>query len=286
MMKLREPQFSFEQTLDACFSGITGNNALRERLESNKNILLAEEGRYVNAASTAGLHTIESIHRLETDPVVVGAIRKSDLVKMYDQYFVSEDKPARRVYEAILNAAKDDCPFCGGIGTPRNLDHFLPKAHFPGFSVLPKNLVPACRDCNMDGKAHNFATRAEDQIIQPYIDHERFFSQQWIFAVYRVGTDVEPGYFEYFVKAPEVWDAVDRERVLNHFRTFGLARRYATRAAQYSGALLGQIEAMRARGQGGEEISEVLLEPGVRAAPFVNHWQRGMFQAMMDLVGG
>lgn len=284
MMRLREPQFSFEQTLDACFSGITGNAALLEKLELDKERLLAEEGRYVLAASTTGLHTIDSINRSDGDPVVVGDITKSELVKIYDQYFVPEDKPARRVYEAILNAAKDDCPFCGGIGTPRNLDHFLPKAHFPGFSVLPKNLVPACRDCNMDGKAHDFATRAEDQIIQPYVDHERFFSQQWIFAVYRPRTGVEPGYFDYFVRAPEVWEAVDKERVLNHFNIFGLAKRYATRAAQHSGALLGQIEAMRGRGQSAEEISAVLLEPGVNAAPFLNHWQRGMYQAMMDHV--
>jgi hypothetical protein len=83
------------------------------------------------------------------------------------KYFVPEEKPARTIYDSLLNSAKEKCPFCGGIGTPRNLDHFLPKAHFPQFSVLPRNLIPACRDCNMDGKGHAFATNAEDQIILP-----------------------------------------------------------------------------------------------------------------------
>jgi len=179
-MRLSEPQYSCEETIDECLNGITGNTALRQKLTDSKPALLAVEAPYAEAAANGELHTIAPINNTEEtlDPVAVNTLAKSDLIKIYDQYFVAKAKPARKIYDSLLNAAKEKCPFCGGIGTPRNLDHFLPKTHFPQFSILPCNLVPACRDCNMDGKAHAYATTPEDQIIQPYVDDDKFFIEQ------------------------------------------------------------------------------------------------------------
>jgi len=282
MMRLSEPQYSFEQTLDECVTGITGNAALRQKLTSSKPDLTAVEAQYSGAAGTGELHTIPPINTdVDVDPVVINTLKKSELVKIYDQYFVPEQKPARKIYDALLNAAKEKCPFCGGIGTSRNLDHFLPKAHFPQFSVLPRNLVPACRDCNMDGKAHAFATNAEDQIIQPYADNDRFFIDQWIFATYHAGNDGEPGEFEYYISPPEGWSEVDKLKVRKHFKNFDLAKRYAIKAAELLGTVLKQIKTMERASLDSRVIQSVQLQPGVDAAPFVNHWQKGMYQALM-----
>jgi len=281
MMRLSEPQYSFEQTLDECVAGITGNAELRHKLSSGKPDFTTVEAQYLGAAGIGELHTILPINtEVDADPVVINTLKKSDLFKIYDQYFVPEQKPARKIYDALLNAAKEKCPFCGGIGTPHNLDHFLPKAHFPQFSVQPRNLVPACRDCNMDGKAHAFAMSAEDQIIQPYVDNDRFFFDQWIFAIYHAGNDGEPGEFEYFVNPPEGWREVDKQRVRKHFADFDLARRYTTKAAELLGTVLQQIESLRQAGLDNETINVALLQPGIDNASFVNHWQKGMFQAL------
>lgn len=202
-MKLDEPPYSFERALEECETGVTRNQALLQRLAFSRADLLAVEERYCALALAGDLYTILPIEPdMNPNAVVISALSKSDLVKFYDQYFVPEKKPARKVYDVLLNSAKEKCPFCGGIGTPRNLDHFLPKSRFPQFSVLPRNLVPSCRDCNMDGKAQDFARRAEDQVIQPYLDHEGLFSVQWIFARYHPGNIGEPGQFEYFVDPP------------------------------------------------------------------------------------
>lgn len=282
MMRLSEPQYSVEQTLEECVAGITGNAALREKLTSSKPELTAVGDEYLNAVGTGELHTIPAINTdVDEDPVVINTLKKSELVKIYDQYFVPEDKPARKIYDALLNAAKEKCPFCGGIGTPRNLDHFLPKAHFPQFSVLPRNLVPACRDCNMDGKGHAFATKAEDQIIQPYADKDRFFIEQWIFATYHTGTNEEPGNFIYFTSPPEGWPDVDKLRARKHFEDFDLAKRYATKAAELLGTVLNQVTVMEQAGLDKGVIRSVLLQPAVDAAPFANHWQKGMYQALI-----
>lgn len=285
MMRLSEIPYSFEQSLDECVAGITGNKELHSKLVSGREALLALETQYADAARVGELYKIQPIiSGEELDPFVISGMKKSELVKIYDQYFVPVEKPARKVYDALMNAAKESCPFCGGIGTPRNLDHFLPKANFPQFSVLPSNLVPSCRDCNMDGKAANFAREAEEQIIQPYMDSDDFFNVQWIFAHFHRKGKEAPGEFEYYVDPPEIWPEVDKKRARHHFESFALSKRYATKAAQMLGTVLRQVESMRSAGCDSGTIRIILLQPGVDGAPFVNHWQTGMYQALIEEV--
>ena len=47
----------------------------------------------------------------------------------------------------------EKCPFCG-IGTVSTLDHYLPKSKYPALAITPKNMIPACRDCNWERKGH------------------------------------------------------------------------------------------------------------------------------------
>lgn len=289
-MRLSEPKYNFETTLDECIAGITGNKGLKDKLSVNKVTLITEWSEYLKAGGFGNLHTIKPIEDVRTSVSIPytwisyhDILNKSDLVKIYEQYFAKQGKPARKIYDALLNAAKEKCPFCGGIGTPRNLDHFLPKTHFPQFSVLPHNLIPSCRDCNMDGKGQAFATNEEDQIIHPYADKDIFFSEQWIFATYHEGNGTKPGEFEYYTLPPVNWSAVDKVRVRKHFKDFSLAKRYGDKAGQQLGTVSLQIERMKLASLDRGIINNVLLQPGVDAAPFANHWQKGMYQALIKI---
>lgn len=283
MMKLNRPTYTFDQVLRLLEQGITGNRELRAKLVAAKSLLGPLDVSYIVSAATGELYGIKPLQASKnTDPLVVGTLTKSELVKLYEQYLVPDSKPARKVYDAILNAAKEQCPFCGGIGTPRNLDHFLPKVHFPQFSVSPYNLVPACRDCNMDGKDEAYATVAKNQIIQPYLDKEHFFKQQWIFARYHPDPEEsEPGHFEYYLKPPTNWSGVDKQRVNRHFIDFSIASRYATQAGKTLKTVLSQIRRNQNKGVPDKEVIKDLLEPGVQESPFSNHWQCGMYQALI-----
>lgn len=151
-------QYSFDEVLGLCIEGITGLDDLRNNVISERQNFLPYMQVYQTAARSSQLFAIPALDTTHVkDPNVIGQIKKSELEKLYTQYFSKKNKPARDVYDAILNSAQESCPFCGGIGTPHNVDHFLPKSHFPQFSVLPHNLVPACRDCNMGSKGHGFA---------------------------------------------------------------------------------------------------------------------------------
>lgn len=263
--------------------GMLVNNDLKIRITNEKEIFLQSGIDYVAAGNGGMLYSIKPIDTtIEDNPVAIGSFVKTELVHLYEYYFRNDKKPARFLYEKLLNSAGDDCPFCGGIGTPRNLDHFLPKAHFPQYSIFPQNLVPSCRDCNMDGKAQSFATEPSSQIIQPYVDHDRFFQDQWVYASCLIGTSNSPEAVSYFVNAPATWDEVDRKRAQRHFDDFDLGKRYAVEASAQLKIIVDQILNLQKIGIGNATICTTLLTPGVRNAPFINHWIRGMYQALAD----
>ena len=64
----------------------------------------------------------------------------------------------------------DCCAMCGSHhnGT---LDHYLPKAEYPEYAILPSNLVPACTHCNsgVKGVSVKGATPVE-RYFHPYFD--------------------------------------------------------------------------------------------------------------------
>jgi hypothetical protein len=283
MLRLSSPTYTFENALEECISGITGNPVLLLEVTTSKANVLAFEKEYLEAGKKGELYKLNAIDSsLERDPIVLDNLRKSDLVKVYEQYFVPEGKPARVIYDALMNAALEKCPFCGGLGRPHNLDHFLPKKGFPQFSVLPRNLVPACLDCNLGEKGQTIASKPEEQIIQPYIDDACLFDEQWIFARYNAQDLISVGAFEYFVRPPAGWAENDKIKAKNHFEAFGLGKRYATRAAGALNMVLLQVQRMRAKNVDTGVIKETLLQPGIDAVPFINHWRRGMYQALMD----
>jgi hypothetical protein len=287
MMRLTDPKYTYDKVLDECHTGITGNNSLKNKLDSNKKSLIDEGNRYSDLSKEGKLYKIKAIiSKKGDDPVVLSDLTKSELSKFYDTYFVSKNKPTRKIYDYLLNSAEEKCPFCGGIGTPRNLDHFLPKSQFPQFSIFPKNLVPSCRDCNMDGNPVGFAEKAEEQIIQPYLDDDRFFLEQWVYASYSKNIyDLDPGCFTYFVKPPPKWSEVDKKRVEKHFSEFNIAQRYSTRAAEHLGIALGQVRYFKKKtGLDDSEFVKEFLQSSADSAPFSNHWQKGMYQALIDAI--
>lgn len=286
MMKLSQPSYSFKESIDGCLAGIKGVLGLERRLRVSEVSMLSEESKYIYSVCNNDIASVlpeQTVHGSE--PAVVNLLKRSDLIKIYDQYFVPERKPARKIYDSLMSSAKGECPFCGGIGSPRNIDHFLPKANFPQFSFMPINLVPSCRDCNMGAKGSSYSLDPKEQIIQPYIDKDIFFSEQWIYAEYSCDPDGEPGDFMYRVEPPGYWGATDKDRVRAHFRDFDIGERYSTRAAQMLKTVLLQVQTMRSSGASDDSIIEAILEPGGLSAPFPNHWQRGFYQALKDKLG-
>lgn len=273
MKKLPLPKVNFSAALSEAISGI-GSAATRLAYATAFADPTAIETNYADCARAANLYAQPRV-ATAGDPLVFGALRKSDLTKLYTQYFVPEGKPARRLYEAIKVAAGGKCPLCGGVGHVRTLDHYLPKANFPLYAVMPTNLVPCCRDCNSE-KLNAFAAARGNQTLHPYFDHERFFDDKWVYA--RVIRTMPP-VLEYFVAPPDDWHEDDKSRVKSHFAEYGLAEKFSVEAAA------DLPETIRTRqttmsAVSPQEFSRYLAEKGQTGTLPVNNWRRVMFAAL------
>ncbi|MCL6744185.1 HNH endonuclease signature motif containing protein [Kosakonia sp. R1.Fl] len=283
MLKLKQPAYTYADMLTRCREGITGNPGLLLKVNEAIADLQTLAASYRASVSTGELYTIQPLQKKdEEDPIVVGRLTKSDFVKLYSNYVVGKKKPARDIYDALMTAANEKCPFCGGIGRPRNLDHYLPKAHYPQFSILPINLVPACRDCNMDGKGEAFAKNEAEQIIHPYLDDSRYYDEQWISARYLVGTNDEPGVIEYFVSPPADWDDAHKQRVEKHFNDFYLSLRYSKEAGARLVVLLALYSSVLQLSGDKNAAKDLIFQTIINKSPFVNHWERVMCLALMS----
>lgn len=59
--------------------------------------------------------------------------------------------PPKGLQEVIRERRNDhglaECPYCGYPFAPDTLDHFIPKEHWPEYSIYSNNLIPQCRGC-------------------------------------------------------------------------------------------------------------------------------------------
>ncbi len=204
--------------------------------------------------------------------VLIGDATKGELKALYDNQMLPKYKPARTIYDEIRAAAPHGkCPTCG-IGQVNTLDHFLPKAQFPWFSVLPDNLIPACRDCNT-GKLNKFDR--EIQNLHPYFDFSLLMSQQWIYAR---AIKEEPILLEYYIQCPPDWSRRDVARVTNHFKEYNLASRFSLEAASEIRPLL---DSFRSPDMPPNQIRDILRRK-IRSEEQhrKNFWRGPMYQAL------
>ena len=275
MKKLATPYINARDTLLLCKKGIS-TISLNDRLQAGLEELTQLGNTYENLASNGALFQVSPLAKnCDENAVVTAEITKKEFVNLYEYYLRGPDKPGRDLYDRLFLAAEDKCPFCGGIGQPRNLDHFMPKSFFPQFSILPFNLVPSCRDCNMDGKGQSYAATESEQIIHPYLDNERFFVEQWVSA--RV-VEEYPCSVEFFVNAPDQWRSVDKLRVNSHFNDFDIAKRYGIQSGDELSTLISQRRRIMSQ-YSPIEFSQYLAS-FLDSPLFVNHWKKVLYQCL------
>jgi hypothetical protein len=156
----------------------------------------------------------------------------------------------------------------------KTLDHYLPKSKYSHFSVLPNNLIPACRDCN-SAKKETFATAFEEQTFHPYFDDVQ--SHRWLCAsaVVNAGTSIE-----YFVAHAPGWTAAQFARARKHFEVFELKKQFAIFAAQEISAIRLSLRRLFASG-GADAVKDNLVDRADSARDIhLNSWQTAMYEAL------
>lgn len=276
MRRLAIPDYHVNDVFYECVEGI-GDKTVHPVFHKHANTIENMANQYNANAASETLFSLKPVIRAPrgSDPIVFGSLKKSDLTKLYTDYMVNKDKPARHIYDEIKAAANEKCPFCGGIGVPKTLDHYLPKAHFPQYSILPVNLIPCCRDCNTE-KSTDIANNQGEQVLHPYLDDDRYFYENWISATV---LHQDPVAIRFYVSAPENWPMYCKERAKSHFKAYGLRKRYGTQAASELSELV--------YSRGGsykkwspEEFKEYLSDKASNPSLNANNWKKVMYDAL------
>lgn len=273
MKKINQTNYSFQQVFDACRKGVKNKdrNDLIKRLGEVSSLDEIEK-KYQNKAKKQKLYTFEEHKKSD---FVFDKLTTEEAKYLYTKGLVKRNS-GRKIYDKILSQTPK-CPYCGEIGNSATLDHYLPKSFFPQFSILPDNLVPACRDCNSGSKSSTFPKTEDQQIIHPYFDKTIFFEEQWIRAKVLAGVNQEPYILEYYISCPEEWSNIDKKRAEKHFDEFNIAKRYGIQAAeQLSIEIDKRKNTLKSLSKG--KFRSYLLD-GINAS-FVNHWRSIMYQAL------
>jgi len=290
MKRLASPNISFNDMLIKCSEGMEQVNVRKDFISVFPTFHVKEQ-QYKALSLAGNLQAYPKVNPLANTTLVVGHLTKKKLVNLYENNVRGKGKPARDYYDVLLVSSGERCPFCGDIGQAKNLDHFLPKAHFPEFSVMPLNLVPSCRDCNMGAKGQSYATVAGEQALHPYVDKTIFYQEQWVFAEY---LDDDDGAFRFYVNCPGVWSQEDKNRAANHFNVLDLASRYRLEAGKHLSEVIDQKNAftqsvlrlapLLTHQEIKTEFINSNLMPIIQSTQFSNHWKRVMYQCLANSV--
>ena len=141
-----------------------------------------------------------------------------ELGQVYKDKFSKDGAIGRKYYDIIMAGAKGVCPICG-TGTPSHLDHYLPKSEYATLVVTPVNLIPTCRDCNME-KGRYHARESSMLPFHPYYDSVQL---QWLEMKMNFWED---GTFsgEFYNGIDSVGHPLEKQRVDAHMKVHNLEK--------------------------------------------------------------
>lgn len=292
MIKLALPIdcMNYTQVIDSCVNKMKENNILRKKLEENKNDLIRISKSYMEWGKSNKLFKFKYLISYDNQPINMGnccienKLFNNDMRKIYDEYFVGHR--CGGFYDEIINNAKNpeiQCPFCGGINSPNELDHFLPKKYFSYYAIFPYNLIPICKDCNQIYKKEFYSTDKNQQLIHPYLDSEQVFNEKWLYARFTTNSllDIEGKLsVEFYVNPPSNWEEDKKEKVIIHFGRFHLAKRFAVHSVTSLKTLLDQIKRSKSENLSIQNVETCLIDSVIESEKLPNSWKKALFEAV------
>lgn len=273
MKRLPRPDFSPKVVYTSCVSGVTATDLATRFNAATADIVDLANSYEIRAASNE-LYLFPSSPWGGGTDLTLGELTKDELTSLYTDHMVKRDQPVRSYYDRIKSLAPlGKCPYCG-FGQVSTLDHFLSKARYPSFSVLPINLIPTCADCNK-GKVAGVLD-AENQIPHPYFEGLSIETDTWLYASVKETT---PATAMFLVRPPDHWPVELARRVITYVRDLKLASRFAIEADSELSALsdfLGQLETSQRIG------SYLELMTHTERSHRRNSWQAALYEALSE----
>ncbi|MBB6559572.1 hypothetical protein HNP48_002239 [Acidovorax soli] len=274
MRNLPLPTLKAERLFDDCISGIA-NASTRADFAGARKQFKDAESNYLNAASNHVLYQLQPTTQ-KNEEVIYNGLTKSQIKSLYSEHMVPDSKVARQHYDSlVMSAPYRKCPFCG-FGRATTLDHYLGKSEYPWLSIVPINLIPACKDCN-HGKGTARARTAANQTIHPYFESPELSSSQWLFASV---IETTPLSIDYKVVPPAHWDVPFSKRVVKHFEDFDLKVRFAIESAPVLASLRGTLTKLQAKSGRTAVKDHLSVVAEGEEQLYLNSWKTALYQAL------
>lgn len=276
MRNLTPPTLKAGTVFEDCVSSV-GSATKAASFRRAKHLIEDAEAEYFTAAQNHLLFQLPASPE-DNDDLLFEILSKRDLKGLYSDQLVPAKKPARPHYDKLLiSSPQRRCPFCG-FGRATTLDHFLSKSDYPWLAIVPRNLVPACKDCN-HGKNTSRALTADDQVLHPYFESPELTNDQWLFASVIQSTPLS---IEYRAEPPGKWDRALRLRVERHFIDFDLKARFSIEAATEVGPLRLSLKSLAdCAGRLGIKQHLTTVASG-EYEYFKNSWKTALYQALAE----
>lgn len=156
---------------------------------------------------------------LKSDYKKENALKYNSLFNLYD----SDSKDTENLKEEIKEISRTKCPYCG-ISESSHLDHFLPRAKFPEFSIYSPNLIYVCSICNSTYKGDDVVNSlGERKFFNPYFDN--FIEDIQFLKCRIIVNDIYPK-FEFYIEDLSSSNDYEYKVIKNHFEAMGLQTRY------------------------------------------------------------
>lgn len=269
MRKIDKPTITAAVVFPICVSTV-GNAEFRLRLTNCQTLINDAESEFDNKITKGQIHTILQ------EKLVNGNVTVDELKKLYSGQMVGKTK-GRIYYDRLLmSAPKGVCPLCSH-GEAKTLDHYLPKAKYPRLSVVPINLVPACKDCNT-GKLADSPTGPTDETLHPYYDNIE--NVKWLVAEVN---RTHPVTMTFRVSPHASWDPLLSARVASHLSCFNLNILYASQVARRLPGMKFNLERIFSSPEGSHGVQRYLEAEAVsNEHENLNSWESVMYRTLSE----
>ncbi|BCW42792.1 hypothetical protein StoSoilB3_43270 (plasmid) [Arthrobacter sp. StoSoilB3] len=218
MWEVSPPGHTASTTARECVNGIK-DAGLRDR------VLGAVQNFDANSTSYQGAILDNLVHSLSNDSYPVPGISGDEMQWLYSTQLAKRSRPARVIYDSIIQSAPNGlCCYCQ-YGKASTLDHFVPKTVIPALAVDPWNLVPCCMDCNHT-LLDRFGCVPEEQLLHPYMMPD---IGRWLHAEVVEGL---PPTVRFRVEPEDRLDGSLRSRIYNQVEALRLNHLYAVVSTQ------------------------------------------------------
>ena len=260
--------FEAGEVFETCVSMVK-NTALRAKLRAVRPEVKTAAADYDDKAASSRLFQTARHN-------AVGGVSGAEMVQVYTGRMVPKTSTGRAIYNRIMaSPVNQRCPLCG-IGTVNTLDHYLPKTHFPVFSVTPNNLVPACTWCQGEKLEYYSETRG-GQILHPYFDN--FDSDEWLVADVVAGS---PAAFRFYSSPPNHWSAANKARAAAHLKQLNLRVLFSSNAGSRLSEIRSRLASLLQKGGETAVRNHLREELASIEAEHKNSWVAAMYRAAVN----